>query len=85
MDADEFIQRWHGLHAFNQYLVECMDNDGGANFDEIYELMIASAELVRDAGGDVRQYIESVCEALPVADVAVKQQLRDELWTKLSL
>lgn len=84
MDADEFIERSHGLYALNQYLVECVDSDRGPSVDELYTLLVDSAKLVRDAGGDVKMYIDSVCEALPVADTAVKQQLRDELWMRLS-
>jgi hypothetical protein len=81
MDADEFVQRWHSLDAVRGYLLENLDIASG---DEVLEFMVASAILVRDSGGDLRQYVESVCAAFPGADDAVRQELREKLWTKLS-
>jgi hypothetical protein len=81
MNADEFAQRYHGLDAMRAYLVENLDRASG---DEVFDFVVASAELVRDTGGDMRQYIDSVCDAFPSRDAAVKQELRDALWTKLS-
>ncbi len=80
MDTDEFDQRWHGLRALQQYLLE---NISLATADEVYDLIVGSAELVRDADGDVRMYIDGVCKMFPTDDDAVRQHLRDELWTKL--
>ena len=80
----EFLARWHGLAALQNYLIECVDSESGVKVDELYALLVDSAKLVRDYGGDVELYIDGVCAALPVADVEIKRQLRDELWTKLS-
>jgi hypothetical protein len=80
MDVAEFDQRWFGLRALQQYLLENVEL---STAQEVYDLMIGSAELVRDAGGDVREYIDSVCENFP-CDPSIRAKLRDELWTKLS-
>lgn len=80
MDAEEFRQRWHGLYALQQYLIENVDL---ATADEVYDLLLDSAKLVRDEGGNVGHYIDSVCAAFP-ADEPTRAALREELWTKLS-
>lgn len=81
MDAAEFARRYHGLDALRGYLQENIDRASG---DEVLELVVAGGALVRDSGGDMRGYVESVCAVFPAMDEAVRQELRDTLWTRLS-
>jgi hypothetical protein len=82
MDKAEFDQRWRGLYAMQQYLLENVETDIITG-EEIYDFMIGSAELVRDAGGDMHQYIDSIIDTLSCTDPVLREQLREELWTKL--